>query len=58
MRFAERFEQLLENMITYPGHETENKVVWPCLKVFWSSKDDPTGTGHSENEEEVVGRKY
>ena len=25
-------------------------MVWPCLKVFWFSKDNPTG--HSEKEKE------
>ena len=36
-------------------------MVWPCLKVFWSSKDNPTG--HSERkkkkrqtEEELGGK--
>ena len=35
---------------------------WPCFKVFWSSKDNPTG--HSERKkkkrqtEEEVGRQY
>ena len=38
------------------------KMVWPCLKVFWFSKDNPTG--HSERKkkkrqtEEEVGRQY
>ena len=37
-------------------------MVWPCLKVFWFSKDNPTG--HSERKkkkrqtEEEVGRQY
>ena len=37
-------------------------MVWPCLKVFWFSKDNPTG--HSERKkkkrqtEEEVGRGY
>ena len=37
-------------------------MVWPCFKVFWSSKDNPTG--HSERikkkrqTEEDVGRQY
>ena len=26
--------------------ETETKMVWPCLKVFWFSRDNPVG--HSE----------
>ena len=26
-----------------PGQETETKVVWHSLKVFWFSKDNPTG---------------
>ena len=26
-----------------PGQETETKVVWPRLKVFSFSKDDPKG---------------
>ena len=29
-----------------PGQEMKAKMVWPCLKVFWFSKDNPTG--HSE----------
>ena len=28
------------------GQETETKMVWPRFKVFWFSKDNPTG--HSE----------
>ena len=28
------------------GQETEAKMVWPCFKVFWFSKDNYTG--HSE----------
>ena len=45
-----------------PGQETKAKMVWPCLKVFWYSKDNPTG--HSERKkkkrqaEEEVGRQY
>ena len=37
-------------------------MVWPCLKVFWFSKDNPTG--HSERKKkkrpkgEEVGRQY
>ena len=36
-------------------------MIWPCLKVFWFSKDNPTG--HSERKkkkrqtEEAAGRK-
>ena len=29
-----------------PGQETETKMVWPRLSVFWFSKDNPIG--HSE----------
>ena len=38
------------------------KMVWPCLKVFWLSKGNPTG--HSERKkkkrqtEEELGRQY
>ena len=28
------------------GQETKTWVAWPCLKVFWFSKDD--SAGHSE----------
>ena len=45
-----------------PGQESDAYMVWPCFKVFWLSKDNPTG--HSERkkkkrqtEEEVV-RQY
>ena len=37
-------------------------MVWPCLKVFWFSKDNPTG--HRERKKkksqtgEEVGRQY
>ena len=62
-RFAERSKQPLENMTTPdPGQETKAKMVWPCLKVFWFSKDNPTG--HNERKkkkrqtEEEVGRQY
>ena len=30
-----------------PGQETKAKMVWPCLKVFWFSKDN--STGHNES---------
>ena len=56
-RFAERSKQPPD-----PGQETNTKMVWPCLKVFWFSKDNPTG--HSERKkkkrqtEEEVGREY
>ena len=42
--------------------KTEAKMVFPCFKVFWFSKDNPTG--HSERKEkkrqteEDVGRQY
>ena len=46
-RFAERSKQPLENMgNSWPSElcqETEAKMVWPCFKVFWFSKDNPTG---------------
>ena len=44
-----------------PGQETKAKMVWPCLKVFWFSKDNLTG--HSKRKrkkrqtEEKVGRQ-
>ena len=31
------------------------KMVWPCLKVFWFSKDNPTG--HSERKQKKRGRQ-
>ena len=40
----------------------KRKLKWPCFKVFWFSKDNPTG--HSERKkktrqtEEEVGRQY
>ena len=36
-------------------------MVWPCLKVFWLSKDNPTGhSGRKKKKEaeEEVGRQY
>ena len=58
-----RSKQPLENMTnSCPGQETKAKMVWPCLKVFWFSKDNPTG--HSDRKkkkrqtEEAVGRQY
>ena len=55
-RFAERSKQPLENMtISDPGQETKAKMVWPCLKVFWFSKDIPTG--HSERKKKKRGRQ-
>ena len=30
------------------GQETETKVIWPRLKIFWSGKDD--NIGHSERQ--------
>ena len=43
-------------------YETETKLVWPRLNVFWFSKDN--STGHSERKkqkrqiEEEVGTQY
>ena len=31
------------------------KMVWPCLKVFWFSKDNPTG--HSERKKKEADRR-
>ena len=57
-RFAERSKQPLENMQTPdPGQETKARMVWPCLKVFWLSKDNPTGTGHSERKKKEADRR-
>ena len=48
--------------ISLKATETKAKMVWPCLKVFWFSKDNPTG--HSERKkkkkqtEKEVGRQY
>ena len=37
-------------------------MVWPCFKVFWSSKDNPTGYSERKNKkrqtEEEMGRQY
>ena len=62
-KFAERSKQPLGNMTNSdPGQEAGVKMVWSCFKVFWSSKDNPTG--HSERKkkkrqtEEEVGRQY
>ena len=30
-------------------------MIWPCFKVFWSSKDNPTG--HKEKEKEADRRR-
>ena len=30
-------------LLPYPGQEMKAKMVWPCFKVFWFSKDNPTG---------------
>ena len=39
--FAETAKQPLENMMnSKPCQETESKVVWTRLKVFWCGKDD------------------
>ena len=61
-RFAERSRQPLENMITPdPGQEAETKVVWPHLKVFWFSEDNPTGDSERKKKrqtKEEVGRQF
>ena len=45
-----------------PGKETETKVVWPYLKVFWFSKDNAKEyserTKKKRQTEEEVGRQY
>ena len=46
----------------YPCQETEAKMVWSCFKVFWSSKDYPTGNSERKKKkkqtEEEVGKQY
>ena len=32
-----------DELLPDPGQEMEAKMVWPCFKVFWFSKDNPTG---------------
>ena len=32
-------------------------MVWPCLKVFWFSKDNPTGHNVKETEKEANRRR-
>ena len=34
-----------------PGQEAVTKVVWPCLKVFWFNKDNPTEHGERKKVE-------
>ena len=45
-----------------PGQEAEAKMVWPCFKVLWASKDNPTGYNERKKKkrqtEEEVGRQY
>ena len=42
--------------------ETKAKMVWPCLKVFWFSKDNPTGHSGKKKKKrqtgEEVGRQH
>ena len=42
--------------------ETKAKMVWPCLKVFWFSKDNHTRYSErikkKRQTEEEVGRQY
>ena len=44
------------------GQETEAKIVLPWFKVFWFSKDNPTGHSESKKKkrqtEEEAGRQY
>ena len=57
-RFAERSKQPLENMTNPdPGQETETNMVWPCSKVFWFSKDSPTGHNERKKEKEADRRR-
>ena len=50
MRFYRNLQAELEDPSSHwricrtpgPGQETEAKMVWPCFKVFWFSKDNPT----------------
>ena len=32
-----------DELLPDPGQEMEAKMVWPCFKVFWFSRDNPTG---------------
>ena len=39
------------------GQETELKLVWPCLKVFWLSKDNSAGHSGRKKKEKVDNRR-
>ena len=32
-------------------------MVWPCLKIFWFSKDNPTGHGEGKKKKEADRRR-
>ena len=63
-RFAERSKRTLENMMEWtpgPGQKIETKMVWLRLKVFWFSKDNPTGQSERKKKrqtKEEEGRQY
>ena len=57
-RFAERSKQPFENMRTPdPGQETKAKMVWPCLKVLWFSRDNPTWHSERKKKKETDRRR-
>ena len=39
------------------GQETKAKMVWPCLKVFWFSKDNPTEHSERKKKKEADRRR-
>ena len=56
--FTERYKQPLENMMNLDlGQEMETKGVWPGLKVFLFSKNDPTGHSRKERDEKADRRR-
>ena len=56
--FAERSKQPLEKKQTPDlSQETETKVVWPYVKVFWLSKDDPAGHSARKTEGKIHRRR-
>ena len=57
-RFIERSKQPWRIWRTPgPGQETKAKMVWPCLKVFWFSKDNPTGHSERKKKKETDRRR-
>ena len=57
LNLIESVSEIFLPTLPYPGQETEAKMVWPCLEVFWFSKDNPIGHSSRKKKKKEADRR-